>query len=412
LKIIAYITAIVLAGPFFFAATGLALVADEVLVVANRNAGGSMATARYYMAQRGVPDQNLVRIFVTDAETCTREDYDRQIARPIREKLETYPLARRPRCIVLVAGVPLRIDAAPLSEALKAQLDGWMEESRQSTERLKEAADPAEEKSIRYLLAGIEKKIEAFNMQRNTGAAVDSELMLVLADNYALPMWVANPFFLGFKDQTTQVSRNDVSMVSRLDGPTPQIVQRMIDDAMAAEKSGLAGTACFDARYADPGDKALSGYARYDQSIRLAAQRLRKKELMPVVLEETEELFQAGDCPRAALYCGWYSLARYVDAFEWVPGAVGYHIASAECRTLRAGDSQVWCKRMLEAGAAVTIGPVDEPYVQAFPLPEIFFGLLTEGTLTVAECYLLSLPYLSWKMVLVGDPLYRPFKAG
>ena len=94
---------------------------------------------------------------------------------------------------------------------------------------------------------------------------------------------------------------------------------------------------------------------------------------MPVVLEDTGRLFQPGECPRAALYCGWYSLARYVDAFEWVPGAIGYHIASAECRTLRQGNSQVWCKRMLEEGVAVTIGPVDEPYVQAFPLPEVFF---------------------------------------
>jgi len=89
---------------------------------------------------------------------------------------------------------------------------------------------------------------------------------------------------------------------------------------------------------------------------------------------------------------------------------MGYHIASQECQTLRAGNSQVWCKRMLEEGVAVTIGPMGEPYVQAFPLPEIFFGTLVEGRLTVAECYLLSVPYLSWKMVLVGDPLYRPFR--
>jgi hypothetical protein len=41
--------------------------------------------------------------------------------------------------------------------------------------------------------------------------------------------------------------------------------------------------------------------------------------------------------------------------------------------------------------------------------PEIFFGVLVENRLTVAEAYLLSVPYLSWKMVLVGDPLYRPF---
>jgi len=66
---------------------------------------------------------------------------------------------------------------------------------------------------------------------------------------------------------------------------------------------------------------------------------------------------------------------------------------------------------MLEKGVAATIGPVGEPYVQGFPLPEIFFSGLLGGDLTLAECYLISLPYLSWQMVLIGDPLYRPFKS-
>ena len=122
-----------------------------------------------------------------------------------------------------------------------------------------------------------------------------------------------------------------------------------------------------------------------------------------------EKLFQPGDCPDAALYCGWYSLGKYVDAFTWRKGAVAYHIASSECATLKQKGSQVWCKRMLEEGAAAVIGPVDEPYVQAFPVPEVFFGLLVEGSLTLAECYAAGTPWLSWRMVLIGDPLYRPF---
>ena len=65
---------------------------------------------------------------------------------------------------------------------------------------------------------------------------------------------------------------------------------------------------------------------------------------------------------------------------------------------------------MLEDGAAATVGPVSEPYLQAFPVPEVFFGTLLDGYYTLAETYFLSLPYISWQMVLVGDPLYRPFK--
>ena len=131
---------------------------------------------------------------------------------------------------------------------------------------------------------------------------------------------------------------------------------------------------------------------------------------MPVVLDSQEKLFQPGQCPNAACYCGWYSLANYVDAFTWKRGAVGYHIASQECESLKGNGRRFWCKAMLQDGVAATIGPVGEPYVQAFPPPDFFFGLLIDGRLTMAECYALSNPFWSWQMVLIGDPLYRPFK--
>ncbi len=134
---------------------------------------------------------------------------------------------------------------------------------------------------------------------------------------------------------------------------------------------------------------------------------LLKEQRINVVLNDVNDLFQKGQCPDAALYCGWYSLAKYIDSFKWSKGSVGYHIASSECTTLKNAYSQVWCKKMLDNGIVATIGPVGEPYVQAFPVPEIFFHFLTEGYLTLAESYIISIPYISWKMVLVGDPLYK-----
>jgi hypothetical protein len=48
-------------------------------------------------------------------------------------------------------------------------------------------------------------------------------------------------------------------------------------------------------------------------------------------------------------------------------------------------------------------------YVQAYTVPDIFFALLTAGRLSLAECYARTTPFLSWQMVLIGDPLYRPW---
>lgn len=347
-------------------AVGQALDPSEVLVVANVRVRESLDLAEYYMRKRRIPLQQLVRLGATTEERCSRQEYDEQVRQPIRQMLHQIDPNKRIRCLVVMYGVPLAIKQNELDVSVP-----WRSGAT------------------------------------GTQAAVDSELALVRVDDYPLDGWLPNPYFLGFRAPMFQ--RDDVLIVSRLDGPDPGTVQRLIDDAFATEQQGLQGIAYFDARWPKPDATNLEGYALYDASIHAAAEAIRQSRRMEVRLDAREELLQPGEAPRAALYCGWYSLGRYIDAFSWVRGAVGYHIASAECTTLKRRDAQVWCKRMLEDGVAATIGPVNEPYIQGFPLPELFFSRLSEGYLSLGESYLVSLPYLSWQMVLIGDPLYQPF---
>lgn len=337
--------------------TATALTPDEVLVVANRNAAKSPGLASFYMKQRGIPEENLVLVWVTDQETCTREDYAKKVAPPVRRFLASHPHIR---ALVTIYGLPLRI--APLPGDTAA---------------------------------------------RTTGAALDSELSLVMHRNYTLRHWQPNPFYYGFKTRSPSIPRDEVMMVGRLDGPDAGLVRRLIRDSIEAEKEGLSGKAYLDARWPRPeSGKKLTGYALYDASLHSTADFLRREREMAVVLNDGDGLFQPGSAPDTALYCGWYSLGNYIDAFDWQKGSVGYHMASVECSTLK-DKGNAWCRRILEKGAAATLGPVSEPYIQAFPVPELFFNLLTEGMLTLAEAYTVSLPYLSWQMMLVGDPLYR-----
>jgi uncharacterized protein (TIGR03790 family) len=186
-----------------------------------------------------------------------------------------------------------------------------------------------------------------------------------------------------------------------------------VDQALAAERDGLNGRMYLDARglkYDPQADPSGTGYAGYDESLRELARLLQEKTKWEVVLDDRGELFQAGNCPNAALYCGWYSLAKYVDAFTWTPGAVAYHIASSEASTLHQPDSPVWCNQMLQRGVAATMGPVNEPYLHAFPRPAEFFASLLTGQWTLAECYYRTLLLNSWMMTLIGDPLYNPFR--
>ena len=350
-----------------FSQTSYALQPEEIAIVINQNSNNSLSLARYYQKKRNIPKQNLIILETPLSEGISRDDYNSTIALPVKTWLAHQPAIR---CLVLMYGLPLRINAPPEPETSK---------------------DNAE------------------NQAQDTVASVDSELSLVKIDTYPLHGWLPNPYFPGFAPSVTTYDEENTILVSRLDGSNPAIVRRIIDDAFAAEQDRLSGIAYFDARWPAPKEnQELRDYKFYDRSIHRAAQITRK--FLPVELDEKNSLFAPSSCPAAALYCGWYSLAHYIDSFTWKRGAIGYHIASAECTTLKKKDSLVWCKLMLEKGAAVTIGPVGEPYVQAFPIPDIFFLLILEGRTSLVEAYYKSTPFLSWKMILVGDPLYRPFK--
>jgi uncharacterized protein (TIGR03790 family) len=65
---------------------------------------------------------------------------------------------------------------------------------------------------------------------------------------------------------------------------------------------------------------------------------------------------------------------------------------------------------MLTRGVTATIGAVAEPYLSAFPDPKDFVEHLLDGDCLV-EAYAKTNPFNSWQMVLIGDPLYKPFKS-
>ena len=151
-------------------------------------------------------------------------------------------------------------------------------------------------------------------------------------ENRYSPQWRPNRYFVESRDMAIKDMPQKVLLVSRLDGPTDVIVRRVIDDSVEVEKVGLSGKAYFDARWPEKGGKDPSSYYQvYDRLIHHAARVVEESKRVPVVLDERERLFQSGEAPDAALYCGWYSLAKYVDAFTWARGAVGFHAASSEC---------------------------------------------------------------------------------
>jgi uncharacterized protein (TIGR03790 family) len=187
-----------------------------------------------------------------------------------------------------------------------------------------------------------------------------------------------------------------------LDGPSADDVRRIIRNSLAVEQEGLKGNFYID---------AAGLQMAYNRHLISLDNFVGDHAKMPAVLNSKPQLFPANSCPEAALYVGWYSPERYVPCCIWTRGAVGWHIASCEARCLRDPASNEWAVKMIQNGVVATVAGVNEPYLGAFPLPEEFFPLLMTGKLTLAECYWRTSPMASWRLTLIGDPLYNPFQA-
>src|SRR5262245_52770963 len=246
-----------------------ALEPRDVFVLVNRNLPESQDVANPYRLRRGVPAENLISLDLPNGEEINRDDYNRRIVAPVREALK----ARRGQAKVLLSvyGVPLRVGAQSPTEderkelsQLKPELDKAQAEAQKllQTNRVLEAEvkkdpdsplAPTIPERQKALDAAQRKVGELEDRQRRLShaesvASVDSELMLLWWDNYPLYRWILNPLYWQFPEQGRR-QLPPVLMTCRLDGPTPEIAKRLVDDAVAVEaKGGLSGKVYVDAR--------------------------------------------------------------------------------------------------------------------------------------------------------------------
>lgn len=198
-------------------------------------------------------------------------------------------------------------------------------------------------------------------------------------------------------------------ITGRLDGPTPAITAGLVGKAIAAEALGgnLTGTSYFDVRGLpnDPND----GYAIADQTVRKAEALVRLKGFATVLNDQTH----SGARIRTATNClfgfGWYSNWSIDGLYTFAPGGMAAQLTSQSAeyiRQNRAGKGD-WCAYFLEQGVTATWGAVTEPGVSGFPMPDVVFGGLFAGK-TLGQAFAAA-PSRE-NIVLVGDPLYQPFR--
>jgi len=236
-------------------------------------------------------------------------------------------------------------------------------------------------------------------------AAVDSELALLLWSDYPRESWADNPLLWvngGRRQALERQYGGRALMTSRIDGPTVASVVRMVLDSIAVEQVGLTGRVYLDATGSEEHP--------YDRSLRELERKVSSKTDLPVVLEDTPLLFAPGECPDAALYAGWYSPRMYVESFTFTKGAVAFHMAEQEAQFLHDPKSPEWGPRLITDGVAATVAAAEPTRIQGVPLPSWFLGLILSGEITICEAYWRTIRNMSWRVMLIADPLYNPFK--
>lgn len=365
--------------------------ASQVVVLYNTRDKSSREVAEFYADARGIPADRLIGLACAHPTVVSRDEYDRQIVGPLRDQLVGRGLARFSSEVVPGAadqpgGVRYRMTASKIRYLVTVY-------------------------GMPYRIGNDTNRTDQFGADtpahvRKNGAAVDNELILLPSDGQYPIAGAANNPFLNHTNPAVINPASGVFLVSRLDGPTPELAKGLVTKALQAERQGLWGRAYFDLRGIKDG-----AYRQGDEWIEGAAGIARFLGFDTYVDRASGTLPVGFPLSEVALYAGWYdqdvSGPFTLPTVEFAPGAIAYHIHSYSAGNPRS-DEKHWVGPLIARGATVTMGCVDEPFLQATPNIAVLLGKLARGH-NLGEAYLAATPTLSWQNILIGDPLYRPF---
>ena len=350
--------------------------APVTIVLASENVPEGVDVARHYMAARGIPAENLCMVRSPASEEMTREEFNQTLWQPLR---------------LFLAKWEGKLDVALPDGRVRLATDN---------------------RRAKYLVPvyGIPIKIKGYEavstMYLSTAAAVDSELAMLPGGGHKLVGGLENPYF-GQNMPFGPPFDGLMILVTRLDGPSPEIAKGLVDDAIWAEAhGGLKGRAYVDTRGIIKGP-----YAEGDEWLRNAAEMLRRSGFETEVDTKPEVWPLSHPMPDAAIYLGWYTETAVGPMvkpdFRFVRGAVAYHLQSFTGAAIRDPKTH-WVGPLLVHGACVTAGAVYEPFLSGTPHIDIMMARLLQGY-SWGEAAYMAESQISWQMCFIGDPLYRPF---
>jgi uncharacterized protein (TIGR03790 family) len=354
---------------------------EAVAVLYNSDMPESKELAEYYMRIREIPAENLIGLPLSKKGKITRGEYQESLETPLRKHFtekgwwelgvtnDGIKLSIRNKIQVIVSmhGVPFGIENVV-------------------NHKLPEGEKPS--------------PFTKFNC-----AAVDSELAVLSVHDFPIYQPLPNKYF---QADTSFSSANHpyYMMVGRIDADTLATCKRMIDDAVEIEKTGLWGMAYLDLAQKD------AGYKLGDDWIKEIEVKNWKLGI-PTTIDKNKDTYLTNYPMRdTALYFGWYTgdvNGPFLNPdFKLKKGAIAIHLHSFSASDIR-NPKISWVGPLIAKGAAATLGNVYEPYLGGSHHFNILHDRLTQGYTLIESAYM-AIPLLSWQNLVIGDPLYQPYK--
>lgn len=337
-------------------------VSQEVVILVNKALPVSVRLGEYYADRRRIPRTQILSLETSVEEAISWPDYREQIEKPLRLFLES---RRKVKYIVPLYGIPLKTT----------------EENRGNDKHGK---------------GGASKYVE-----NRDYACIDREIELLRKD-HSLEGWIRSGTF----QLDRSITRKDgVYIVCRLDGPSPESVSTMIDNAIYGETYGIEGSSLLDTRGLTEGT-----YGSIDREMKNIAS-IYERYGIDFEHDDVEAVVRLGTRAGQAHYWGWYtSHGKMKKGFRFHRGAVGAHLHSFSAKTVRKPNAH-WVGPLVHHGITATCGTVYEPLSVGFPFGTIFLDRFFQGY-GFGESMQMANMFTSWMAVFVGDPLYAPYAEG
>ena len=351
-----------------------------MVFVYNSNNADSLEVAQYYRSQRRIPYTNIIGLSITASSqgltgtTCepvllNEADYLYQIETPLLAALETLGTdfstdgSNSIWVIILGFGIPLAYDDGGETIAIAS--------------RLHRLGQTVNHKSPNHTYDR-RGEFKFFNSD-------DATLLFITAV---------------------------------LDGPTKEAVIKLIDRSMDVSKQTFVTGDLF----IDPYGRQLSSVdTDYQEDILdFINNELPNLGLDGQITVDIDDPYQeptVASLSHDSFYWGWfnptYSKQLFLNQNErrvFLYNAddrsacnIHYYVDGS---AFDSNGSDHWCNLAIniEPGYAICAGSVDDPGSDAFLRPTPFFQALHQGA-TVGEAFLFASEFVSWKTVLIGDPL-------